>query len=266
MIPGYEAHLPKADYIRLAFDNGVGTAALTAPLSKIDFTAWKDAVELRKCAENITRNSKNPLLELLYAVNSKVKLNSKNRKRPPFRVMEIWESASGNYRDRMRLFFAFAKQLGYNPMLVGLLKRNGRPFHLLCELSKNGRTDTVDLKYNTIFSGKSVADIATENSPFPAWPKEIKKALKRKKVYIQPSEFIDYKSADRELANCLRSSGAKNIPVFGLDPQTQLRTYAAENKLSPKSSYFGYWEDPICALPDIRDIPQNWLVKYREKK
>ncbi|OGV48452.1 MAG: hypothetical protein A2017_19590 [Lentisphaerae bacterium GWF2_44_16] len=262
MTPDDKICLPEMDYLKLMPPLGLNSTILTDPFNRLDYCGWKDALELKELANSIVKNSDSPSMILYNAVINNIKIKSDYESLyPSFTVMEIWKNKSGSVLDRIRLFRGLANQAGLDVIVAGLLSKSGRLEHVLCEARSEKTVDTFDFTFDKVFSGLSVADLAKNSSVLPEkWPASLRKALQRKIVYMQPSEFQDYRLSNQKLASHLANSTiSRQLPVFGASPKEALEKYIMKAGLDKENNIFGYWQFPLLAVKSFPEFPEKWL-------
>lgn len=260
--PDDRISLPETDYLKLLPPLGLNSIILTDPFNRLDYCCWKDALELGELAGTIVKNSSPPSLSLYKAVVDNIKIrNNYDSLYPSFTVMEIWKNKSGSSLDRIRLFCGLAKQAGLKVITVGLPGKSGRLEHILCEARSGNTVDTFDFTFDKAFSGLSAVGLVQNASALPEkWPASVRKALQRKLVYMQPSEFQDYRLSNQKLASRLEGNSVfRQFPVFGIPPKEALEQYIMKAGLDKENNIFGYWQFPLLAVRSFPEFPERWL-------
>jgi len=257
--------LPNPEYIKLFLSNKLYSCALTDTFCKVDFLRWKDALELKKLAESICKNRENATEELFNAIEQHVKPPENPEKQSVhLNVMDIWNSGVGNDMDKVRLLHGLAEQLGMDVKIIGFTKNSGIPLMYLCEVHDpvKDKYDVIDIATNKIIRNKSIKDlILNDKSVPPEFSGVFKKALHENLLFIQPSEFQDYRVFNIKLGQALSKTANPKLPVFGKDPSVSIEKYCKKMKGLPNEMNYGYWQVPVNTIFSSSDIDPKWTDK-----
>ena len=186
-----EGKMPPLSYIKMFSQYGISSRFLTSDFSPVDFTRWRDAIELQTLYERITTNSGDRTLsELFTVVNAEI--SHSTTAIPTATTIDIWKRRKGGNEDKIRLMAGLAACAGYHAEIIYLLDKKRHPLHLLLELRNNNRKAVVDFKTGTLWTGGGV-----DSMPVPDnWPLELKNAMGSGKVRMLPREAQDYRDAN----------------------------------------------------------------------
>lgn len=269
LVPDHEPRFPTLDYLQILKMNNITSVYLTDGFNNVDFIRWKDLVTLKELADTLGNvTGVNELNAMKTLVMKKVQAKKiVGMKYPPLSVCKVLEQGFGNNVDRMRLFAELARQRGYDTRIIAIKEpRSQRSIHLLCELSKNGRTSMVDLTFNKIWDGISYTKLkSTPDLVPPKWPKALKQCIPYDQILF-PNEIQDYKMANRTLFDRLTKlygDSPGNLPVLPTDPKSKIEQFVKSNR--EREMRVRYWQIPIVALLSRRkDLPKLWLFEQEK--
>jgi len=237
-----EPELPELPFLRAVRVMGISTTSLTDDFNKNDFLYWKDCFQLMKLADKLkAENSVTPAK--LFEFIKNYTASEKPAEKEAFFNADILNKKDLSETDKFRVLCALGRQAGYESKIIAIPQINEKTF-FLCELRNGQETAVADFR-NGILYNKSIQDLLT--SP-PANIPNIKNGI----IYIQPSDFFDFRLANQKLALVLAKSGLKNLPIFGKNPEIIISDYK-QKYLNEKADdiHFNYWNIPLISAKTL---------------
>jgi hypothetical protein len=256
IFPDNTPKLPDSDYLQTALNMKFSTVLFTQFFNERDYLGWKDAFEFKKIADKLKKEEKNSAKDIFKLVRSRVKYAKPDEKTVPLEnILDIWNRGTGSYTEMTRVLCMLAKQAGYKPMVVYLLDKENNKKHIICELRKGNEISVIDLRYEKIWQGKSALDIGLSDVS-DIWPEEFQFYL-NKKLYEFPAELIEYRIYNHKLRKIIEKSNYKNLPVFGKDPKTGIKSFLEGIPADTSPPPVTYWSFPLFSIISQPDFPED---------
>lgn len=253
--------LPDSDYLKVVADLRISTLLLNAPFSRYDFLRWKDAFCVKEFLGGVKGKS-DDIESMFSALMDKIEYRQTPEGSPQALTMtEIIGRGYGNSHEITRVMSECAYQSGYYVQTISLFDDSGNLVHVICEIRGNGKSAVADARYRKIWNNTTFAKFAENPAGVSGlWPEKLVNAMKNH-IYGLPAEFQDYKVHNQLLADNLKLTGMKDIPVFGADPRKRIVSYL--NHFAPvDKSVVTYWRYPFYVLLSQPDFPGDWRLNY----
>lgn len=250
IVPDEPLPLPAVDAQKFSRQAGLLPLLMSPAFSKIDYLRWRDAWMLKHVALLLTKTSF-PVEEILHFV-----LGVKPAPAGAGTLAGLLENGCPDIYARARLFCGLAEQAGFDSGIVLLTDAQGAPAYILIAVAKEPQHWIVDMTGRRIYKDSDI------NSFMPPgdWPDELKNAFFRQKLMLQPSEFQDFRPANRILGNKLRMLVPDgNIPVFGRDPKLLLAEFSNSRLYGNPDKYY-YWDESFNAVKHLPEAAR-WMTK-----
>ena len=283
LIDDTDPPFPPLDYIRLLYDNRMGTLFLSSPLGHFDYIRWQDARRIRKILKN-TKNTTDAVIPYIFnqvllrkkpgLPNGEVTLRrlfqikiAQLKDKPYTSIIDIWDKGYASMEEIFRLMSSFAFQAGYDVEIVSFYTKNFRMIHTVCEIRNSEHSYVCDPLHNRIWKEKTVLDLIRKPEAVQAvWPKAILKKTQYLE-YSMPAEAADYRIFNQKLYQRLKSYKLKDLPRFGTSPYTRIETYIKKYAHKTQNTRFSYWNFPFQLLKSSPDYPDSWnLPPQKDKK
>ncbi|GEM_PF-1706952 len=246
----FQGHID-TDYIKLAQDVHLNPEYFRSGPDALDYLLWESSFFIKNLLEfqfGMTHPSAEELLKLLRKeVKIRPSASGDIRKQIPVPA-EVWRRGYGNIQEVTRLFSEMALQEDYEVQGIMIINEKGEAIHILCELRKNGRIDTVDIRFDKIWKGKAYEEVLKDrNSRVNLWPAEIESCSSRF-MYAIPAEPQDYRNTNQYLRKFSVSMDFKCNFRLGDDPRERIENYLRYFPVDVDASRFTYWRYPLRVM------------------
>ncbi len=261
--PSFE--MPRPEYLGFIADSGVRLGFLTDPFNFADYVRWRDLLDMKALADELSKGKDKPVKSLFEGVMGKLANmpQDASRRSPPLSAMDPWREGKGNSSDRLRLLCALASQAGCDCVVIGVFKKWGQVLRELCEIRRGSEVWLADTASGALWEGMDIAALAARPDLVPKdWIAEEAAALKGPHVALVPSEPQDFRACAILLYSRLAPLGAEGLPSLPQDPQARLQSRIA---LGIGNEVFSYWRVPWMSLHSIKGDPAGWLVEKESK-
>ncbi len=257
--------VPDSGYMKIVLDMGMSTLVLTEGYNRFDYLRWKDAAVVSgKIRDEGLAGA--GMEKFFNHVCGLVKYRREEPGAPRVQnISDLLARGYGSGHEAARVWCEFARLGGFEAAAVCAVDEKGAFKRLFCEFRKGASVCLADPHSGAVAMDMSAAKAASDPSALlklcPDDPGLEIAAL----AYFIPSEFQDYRGANRKLAAAALSAGPVTAQeIFGdgnCDPASRIRGYLSHFDGVPTAPLFTYWRYPFHVLFSRPDFPRKWRLE-----